>query len=104
MVAVKVRRSVHTMASTYHSEDVRHLAKFTAMMLGVVDAVEKCCFSCSEDDVRGVWRMAWPMMEGERGGVDDGRCEDDAAERRVIAYIRIFSFSWAVVQHHIKWP
>ena len=66
MVAVKVRRSVHTMASTYHSEDVRHLAKFTAMMLGVVDAVEKCCFSCSEDDVRGVWRMAWPMMEGER--------------------------------------
>ena len=54
------------MASTYHSEDVRHLAKFTAMMLGVVDAVEKCCFSCSEDDVRGVWRMAWPMMEGAR--------------------------------------
>ena len=42
------------------------------------------------------WRMVWSMMEGERGGVDDGRCEDDAAERRVIAYIRIFSSSWAV--------
>ena len=46
-----------------HSDDGQHLPGDDARR---VDGVEKCCFSCLEDDVRGVWRMVWSMMEGER--------------------------------------